>query len=114
MIKENLNKIDYELKNIFASVSVLEKIDRTRFYFEITLLGNRVNESIGNCELTIEIDKFALNVNEKSNINWSYYTSPLKEHKIERSSIITGIVKDIADILSSERLDADYLERLKK
>ena len=112
MIKENINKIDYELKDLFESVSIEEKVDRDRFYFEIKVSGNKLNESLKNCEVSFQIDKIDLN---GVRVNWKYWSNPiLKDWQVERTSNIEYITKDISDIVLKGRLDSNYLSGLKK
>jgi hypothetical protein len=112
MIKENINKIDYELKNLFESVSVEEKVDRDRFYFEIKVSGNKLNESLKNCEVLFQINKNDLNGTQ---VNWKYWSNPVtKDWQVERTSNIDYITKDISDIVLKGRLDSNYLSGLKK
>jgi hypothetical protein len=49
-IKLNINKIDYDLKNLFENVKIEDLSKGNQFYFEITStkLFQNVNESINN------------------------------------------------------------------
>ncbi len=112
MIKENINKIDYELKDLFETVIIEEKSDRSRFYFEIKVSGYKLNESLAECEVLFEIDKSDL-VNK--DIKWNYWANPTtKEYQVPRNSHLDYITKDVSDIILKGRLDSNYLSGLKK
>ena len=111
MIKENINKIDFELKDLFDSVLIEEKVDRDRFYFEIKVSGSKLNESLKNCEVSFQINKNELNGTQ---VNWKYWSDPIKQDwQIDRTSNMNSISKDISDIVLKGRLDSDYLSGLK-
>lgn len=112
MIKENINKIDFELKNLFDSVTITEKTKKGEFLFEIN--ASKVLEVDGldkKVEVKLEIAKPSLNSNT---VKWSYYTNPLKEtsEKIEIVSDIDTISSDIYKIVSKKRMTIEYFESL--
>ncbi len=112
MIKENINKIDYDLKNLFEDVKILEKSNKGNYYLEIgaSCIFESNNEKKKG-EVKVEISKPNLNSNT---IKWSYYTNPVNESsdKIERISNIESIASDIYDIISSKKMANDYFESL--
>jgi hypothetical protein len=104
MIVENINKIDYDLKQLFESVEITEKSDRGNYLFEI-------NATHDNTKVKVEISKPDLN---QKVVKWTYYTNPLNESsdKIERFSSIGKIATDIFDIISKKMMDKSYLESI--
>ena len=111
MIKENINKIDYELKNLFDSVNITQKSRKGEFYLEISTTSI-INES--NFSKKIEVKVEILNKNLNSNfIEWSYYSDPTNESsKIGRLSSINTISKDIKEVLTKKFLSKDYLDSI--
>ena len=112
MIKENINKIDFELKNLFDSVVITEKTKRGEFLFEVN--ASKVLEVDGldkKVEIKLEIAKPSLNSNT---IKWSYYINPLKEssERIEIVSDIDTIASDIFKVVSKKRMATEYFESL--
>jgi hypothetical protein len=101
-IKENINKIHFELSNNFESVKIEEK-SNIKFgnYFYISL----INEGL---EVRMIIIKKDL---ESNNIKWLYFSNPLDDnsHLVERVSNINNITNDIADVLNKKRFSEDYL-----
>lgn len=112
MLKENINKIDYDLKNLFEDVQILEKSNKGNYYLEIDatcVFESNIGKKKGGVK--VEISKPELN---NSTIRWSYYTNPLNESsdKIERISNVESIASDIYDIISSKKMTSDYFESL--
>ena len=112
MIKENINKIDYDLKNLFEDVQILEKSNKGNYYLEIgasCIFESNSEKKKG--QIKVEISKPDLNSNT---IKWSYYTNPTNESsdKIERISNVENIASDIYDIISSKKMANDYFESL--
>jgi hypothetical protein len=112
MIKENINKIDFNLKNLFSQVEISEKNRKGDFYFEINAtdyvqyLGEKKEATV-----KVEISKKDLNGNF---VKWNYLTNPLNENsdKIERVSLIDNIANDIHEILTKKMMESEYFERL--
>lgn len=107
MIKENINKIHYEMTENFSDVQVMEKSNiKVGKYFNISATKDdkKINMIIPFIEL------------EKSKFNWSYSENPLNENSdfIERTSSIDTITNDIKDIFEKKRFSEDYLNTLKK
>jgi len=104
-LRENLNKIHFELSNRF-DVQINEKSDLK--------IGNYVEFSINEGNKTVKafIKKTELNNN---NFNWMYFSNPLNENstKVERTSSVDGFLKDIQDIFEKNRFDSEYIESIK-
>lgn len=108
MIKENINKIDYDLKNLFESVEIVEKSNRSNYYFEINASSIVENK---NTQVKVNISKSDLN---SKIVKWSYYTNPLNESfdKIERISTIDSIARDIHEVLLKGLMVSEYFQSL--
>lgn len=104
MIKENINKIDYDLKNLFESVKISEKSNKGNYFFEVVASSKKA-------QVRVEISKPELNNNV---VKWSYYVNPINESsdKIERISNIENTASDIFEILSKKKMDSSYFESL--
>lgn len=112
MIKENINKIDYELKNLFEEVEISEKNNRNGYYFEINA-SSHINFDDVRKKVSVKVDikKPDLMAN---NISWSYYTNPSNESSevINRVSNINNISSDIYRIVSKKMMEEEYFESL--
>ena len=114
-IKQNINKIDYELKNLFENVSIDERTNGNEFYFEINAESKffNLNESKDwkKAKVKIKISKKDISSN---NIKWSYLSNPLNESSdvIERVSSLDNISKDIHDLITKSKMDKNYLSGL--
>lgn len=105
-LRENINKIHFELSNQFDSVEINEKSDiKIGSYFEIL-----VKES--NKELKLIATKKDL---ENNNFDWKYLSNPLNENSflVERTSSVDKFVGDVRDIFEKNRFDSDYLQQIK-
>lgn len=104
MIKENINKIDYDLKNLFESVEISEKSNKGNYFFEVVASSKKA-------QVKAEISIPELN---KNVVKWSYYVNPLNESsdKIDRISSIENAANDIFEILSKKKMDSAYFESL--
>lgn len=110
--KQNINKIDNELKKLFENVYITEKAEKGNFYVEIT--ANKLFLFEGckkRVEVKAQINKTELN---KTIINWSYSVNPLNENaeKIQKTSYLSGIANDIFDIASNKRMVKEYFSNL--
>jgi hypothetical protein len=112
-IRTNINKIDFDLKNLFESVKIEEKTSGNQFYFEIIANSTFVNESneCKRAQVIVNIDKRDLSSNF---ITWSYKSNPLLESSyiVERVSKIDTIANDIHNVIVEKRMDKDYLNSL--
>lgn len=114
-IKANINKIDYDLKSLFENVTIVEKTNRDKFYFEI--LADSLFFNI--CESKKwKRAAIKLNINKTSLagkiINWSYLSNPLNENSeiVQRTSMIDTIANDIYRVVMESKMDRDYLINL--
>lgn len=114
-IKANINKIDFELKNLFENVKIEEKTKGSKFYFEIKSNSTffNINESREwkRVESLVRINKEDLTNNF---VKWSYSTNPLNESSdwIERASNIDLVAKDIFETITKSKMDKSYFESL--
>ena len=110
--KQNINKIDNELKKLFENVYIAEKADKGNFYVEIT--ANKMFLFEG-CKKRVEV-KAQIGKNElnKTIINWSYSLNPLNEsaEKISKTSYLNNIANDIYDIAANRRMVKEYFNAL--
>jgi len=114
-IKSNINKIDYDLKNLFENVYIKEKTLGNQFYFEIKANSTffNINESMDwkRAESIVKIAKSDLT---SDMVKWSYSINPLNESAdwIERVSKIDTVAKDIYETITKSRMDKSYFESL--
>jgi hypothetical protein len=112
IIKENINKIDYELKQLFENVYISDKTKKNNFLFHISCNKMFLFEGCKKrVEVIVDINKEDLKSN---NIKWSYSLNPLNENaeRIERYSTIDTITKDIYDIADNRRMVNEYFNSL--
>lgn len=111
-IKQNINKIDFDLKKLFENVYITEKAEKGSFYIEISANKMFLFED---CKKRVEV-KCRINKNDlhKSIINWTYSLNPLDEkaETIQKTSYINDIAKDIYDIASNKRMIKEYFSSL--
>jgi hypothetical protein len=114
-IKSNINKIDYDLKNLFENVYIKEKTLGNQFYFEIKANSTffNINESMDwkRAESVVKISKSDIS---SDMVKWSYSINPLNESAdwIERVSKIDTVAKDIYETITKSRMDKSYFESL--
>ena len=113
-IKQNINKIDFDLKNLFENVFISEKTDRNKYFFSIS--ANKMFLFEG-CKKRIEV-KLDIDFEDlKTNVvKWKYSLNPLTENAqtIERVSYINNIANDIYDIASNKRMVKEYFDSLEE
>lgn len=104
----NINRIDFELKNLFDSVNITEKSNNKGFYFDI-IAESAIHQT--KITLVTELNQFDL---MGSVINWNYLSDPTNENsfKVERTSTIDTIHNDMFEIITKKRFNGDYLDRL--
>lgn len=110
-IKQKINRIDFELKELFDSVTINENFHIPN---QLTLNIKTINvyESYGkvNVELKAFIDYSLFN---KDILNWKYLANPNDANSIvERQSTTKSFTKDINDVVELKRFDKLYLESL--
>ena len=111
-IKQNINKIDNDLKDLFENVYIAEKADKGNFFVSITANKMFLFEGCKKrVEVKVDINKTDLNNNI---IKWSYSLNPLNEkaEKIEKISYLHSIAKDIYDIAANKRMVNEYFSSL--
>jgi hypothetical protein len=114
-IKSNINKIDFDLKNLFENVYIKEKTLGNQFYFEINANSTFFNINESNdwkrAESVVKIVKSDL---ASDMVKWSYSINPLNESAdwIERVSRIDIIARDIYETITKSRMDKSYFESL--
>ena len=106
MVIKNINIIDWDLKQKFENVKIVEKSKKSDFYFEISLKSKVEGVNI---PLVLEISKNELLNNT---INWRYLANASEDQKIAKISEISSLSKDIQDIFKNKRFDKDYLNTL--
>lgn len=106
MVVKKINIIDWDLKQKFENVKIVEKSKKSDFYFEISLKSKVEGVDI---PLVLEISKNELLNNT---INWRYLANANKNEKITKVSEIKNLSKDIQDIFTHKKFDKDYLKSL--
>jgi hypothetical protein len=111
-IKQNINSIDFDLKKLFENVYITEKADKQGYFVEISCNKMFTFES---CKKRVEVKAY---INKDSlkfdTIKWSYSLNPLTENaqKIERTSYVKSLAKDIYDIADNKRMVKEYFDSL--
>jgi hypothetical protein len=109
-VKSRINKIDFELKQVFENVFIKEKYYKTG-YFEIS--ANKVVYLKESREYKRLEAKLIINQPDllQEQVRWSYSTNPLVENTIwlDRVSPIEDLSKDIISIVEEKRLNEDYI-----
>ena len=103
MVVENINIIDWDLKQEFKNVKITEKSEKSDFYFEISLESKIEGVYI---PIVLEISKNELLNNV---INWRYQVSTNKNEKISKISEIKSLSNDIKEIFNKKRFDKNYI-----
>ena len=104
-LKYNINKIHSDFLSNFEEVKIDEKSD---IKFGNYFLISAINEGK---EVKLILTKKSV---ESGNLNWSYYSNPLKEDSflVERSSSIADITTDVKDIIGKNKFDEDYISTI--
>jgi len=112
-VKSRINKIDFELKQVFENVFIKEKYYKTG-YFEIS--ANKVVYLKEFKEFKRLEAKVIINQPDllQEQVRWSYSTNPLVESGIwlDRVSPIEDLSKDITNIVEERRVSEDYIFNL--
>ena len=112
-VKSRINKIDFELKQVFENVFIKEKYYKTG-YFEIS--ANKVVYLKESKEFKRLEAKVIINQPDllQDQVRWSYSTNPLVESGIwlDRVSPIEDLSKDIGNIVEERRVSEDYIFNL--
>ena len=112
-VKSRINKIDFELKQVFENVFIREKYYKTG-YFEISadkVVHLKESKEFKRLEAKVIINQPDL---LQEQVKWSYSTNPLVESAIwlDRVSPIEDLSKDITNIVEERRLNEDYIFNL--
>jgi len=114
-LKSRINKLDFNLKEIFENVYIQEKSVGNQFFFKIDVNGEfwNLNESDAyqRAEVKVIIHKTDL---LKDPVSWSYSSNPVNEtaHYVERVSKLDSLAKDIEDVVINLRMDESYFQEL--
>lgn len=110
-VKRNLNKLDFDLKQIYSAVKITEKATHNQFFYQIEAVGNfEVFENQKNLLMSLVlIEKNNLNFD---NVVWKYSVNPLSQNSefIERVSKIDELAKDIHSTITKKQMDFNYLK----
>ncbi len=108
MLKENINRLDRELKEVFDVVKISETEDKSKFFFDILAEKKQAGKLIS---VRLLVEKREL---EKSLVSWKYFsnTSDETSHLVECVSLFDSLSKDIHNVVASEKFDSAYLESL--
>jgi len=113
-VKINLNRLDYNLKELYSDVKITERTTHNKFFFQIEAIGRFENllESNETREVKslVLIEKNDLNFEE---VKWSYSVDPTnsKADFIERISKVEELARDIYNTVSKRQMDSAYLKR---
>jgi hypothetical protein len=112
-VKSRINKVDFELKQVFENVFINEKYYKTG-YFEIS--ANKVCYLKESREYKRLESKVIINQPDllQDFVKWSYSTNPLNESAIwlDRVSSFDELSTDIINIVEERRLHEDYIFNL--
>jgi len=104
-LRQNINKVHFDLTNRFEEVTITEKYDlKLGNYFELSILE-------GNKEVKVILRKSEV---EKNVFEWSYFSNPLNESSdlVERTSKLEMFSLDVEEVLEKNRFDSDYLNKI--
>ena len=109
-VKSRINKVDFELKQVFENVFIKEKYYKTG-YFEIS--ANKVCYLKESKEYKRLESKVIINQPDllQDFVKWSYSTNPLNESAIwlDRVSSFDELATDIINIVEERRLVENYI-----
>lgn len=110
-IKRNLNKLDFELKQIYSAVKITEKNTHNQFFYQIEAVGNfQIFENQKNLLMSLVlIEKNNLNFDS---VTWKYSVDPSNPDAefIERVSKIEELAKEIHNTIIKKQMDFNYLK----
>lgn len=105
-IKSNINRLHLLLCNKFSDVKIEEKASsKIGQYFKISINENK----------KVDILIPFKNIDNKSIINWEYFSNPLDEssYLISRTSDIDSIPNIVSDIIDNNKFSEDYIKSIK-
>jgi len=114
-IKVNINKIDFQLKEVFENVNIKEKSDRIGHFFEINTDSNFLFEDNSWKKAGVRVKIYKQDLLSES-VRWFYQVDTLNESSdwIERSSPIAKIGKDINNVIVLKQMSEDYFSKLEE
>jgi hypothetical protein len=114
-IRQRINKLDFELKEIFENVYIHEKSVGNQFYFTIDCNGEFWNLNESQAYQRVEV-KLVIHKSDlvKDPVSWSYSSDPTNEnsHWVHKVSNFDSLSKDIEDVVLNCRMDESYFLNL--
>ena len=109
-VKEVLNKMDYNLKEIFETVEINRLDNQRELTFEVKLKGFKAKPS-NKAELLMYMTETAIFENS---MIWRYKTNPLDENSmyVTRTSTLNSMSMDVEQIINENRFATEYLDTL--
>lgn len=103
--KSALNKIDFELKNLFENVKFIEKTNTKLPSFTFIAESSKMNKCIN---MIINVEQIGIIGNS---ITWKYKTNPLNENSMEitRLSTFNTFMEDVYTIIKENRFEKEYI-----
>lgn len=110
MIKENINKLDNKLKDLFDSVKITESQEKSKFLINIDAQKSFEGKKVA-VKVIIEKPQLESNV-----IKWRYLSNPTDSDSflVERTSSLELLAEDINGVVTGKKLDHDYLDSLEE
>jgi len=107
---ELLNKMDFNLKEVFENVDIKQLDNQKELTFEVKLSKFK-SDSNNRAELVFQISESTIYENS---MIWKYKTNPLNENSIyiTRTSTLNSIAMDMSAIILESRFDKEYLTTL--
>ena len=114
-LKSRINKLDYDLKQIFENVYIKEKSVGNQFFYDISCNGEFWNLNESQAYQRVEV-KLIIHKSDllKESISWMYSSNPANEnaHYVQRESVLDKLASDIEDVVKSMRMDESYFSDL--
>ena len=114
-LKQRINKLDFELKEIFENVSIQEKSIGNQFFFKINCNGEFFNLNESNAVQRVEVRLIVHKSDLLQNpVSWSYSSDPTNEnaHFVQKVSNFDKMAEDIQDVILNCRMDESYFQNL--
>jgi len=112
-IKTKINQIDFELKEVFENVSIVEKSERIGNFFDVLASSSFAFEdnSLRKAAVRLKIYKKDM---LSENIHWFYQVDTLNESSdwIERVSKIETLSNDVNNVILLKQMSEDYFQKL--
>jgi hypothetical protein len=114
-LKQRINKLDFELKEIFENVSIQEKSIGNQFFFKINCNGEFFNLNESNAVQRVEV-RLIVHKSDllQNSVSWSYSSDPTNEnaHFVQKVSNFDKMAEDIQDVILNCRMDESYFQNL--